>query len=208
MTTDFLLLAGPATRPARFLSILGRHPEIAAVSRTGIGGLLYGAARASIRAYRRSDVEPSGQDVVKHGRLEGQRALAELFAATRAAAGSVDVAVLHDPAGPVFPFLDLPGVSLLVLVRNAEAAAAAIGAVGVERVVAAARDALTAFRARVTSFGIPPERLVTVEEDRLEADPAAGLVEVCRMLGVAADAATIAALLDPGRVDARSGGGA
>lgn len=201
---NFLLVGGPASRPTVLLRRLSLHPEIAAPPPMSIGMALHQAARAAMRGGRTSDFPTT----VSIGRHNGGLALAQLFRSARQGSASAEVVILHDPAGPLFPFLDPPAVSLLVLVRNAEAAAAAIGAVGVERVVAAARDALTAFRARVAAFGIPPERMVTVEEDRLDADPAAGLAEVCRMLGVAADAATIAAMLDAARVDARSGGGA
>lgn len=208
MTTNFLMLAGPATQPAPFLRVLHQHPGIVAVSKAGVANHLFAAARVSIRAYRSAGGEPSVQDVVSHGRTEGRLALGRLFRSVRGSAAGADVVILHDPSGPLFPFLEPPDVSLLVLVRNAEAAAAAIGAVGVERVVAAARDALVTFKCRVASFGVPLERIVTVEEDRLEADPEASLAEVCRMLGVAADPATVAAMLAPDRVDARSEGGA
>ncbi|EDP65042.1 hypothetical protein BAL199_21839 [alpha proteobacterium BAL199] len=136
------------------------------------------------------------------GRAEGAAELGRLFASVRAASGA-RVVILHDPSGPLFPFQDPPPVSLLVLVRNAEAAAAAIGAIGIERVIAAARDALTAFQARVGGFGVPLERIITVEEDRLEADPAAGLAEICQTLGVASDAASVSAMREPPRVDVR-----
>jgi len=201
---DFLLVAGPASRPAALLRNLSHHPEIVAPPPMSIGMALHQAARVAMRS------EPAGDfpATVAVGRQNGGIALAQLFQSVRADAGDAAVVILHDPSGPLFPFLEPPAVSLLVLVRNAEAAAAAIGAVGIERVVAAARDALTAFQARVASFGIPVERLVSIEEDRLDADPEAGLAEVCRILGVAADPATIAAMLDPERVDVRARGDA
>lgn len=191
-----LLLAGPATQPERLLVCLARHPEVTTVSDKHLSQRLYGAARASVRECRSAATDDRRVDLVSHGRAEGGAELMRLFGQVRAAAGA-PVVILHDPDGPMFPFLEPPPVSLLVLVRSAESAAAVIGACGIERVVSAAREALTAFRTRVGGFGVPADRLLTVEEDRLDADPATGMAEVCRMLGVASDPATVAAMLSP-----------
>lgn len=186
---------------------LGRHPDVSAISTQNLSQQLFFAARDRIRERRTHQSDAGSSDLVAVGRAEGDAALLDAYAKVRAASGARAV-VLHDPSGPMFPFLEPPAVSLLVLVRNAEAAAAAIGAIGVERVVAAARDALVAFNARVAGFGIPADRIITVEEDRLEADPDAGLGELCRILGVDADPAIRAAMLAPAAVDVRFEGGA
>jgi hypothetical protein len=199
---DILLLAGPATRPDELLVCLGRHPEIAAVPAVDIGQRLFRAARARIRSSRANPEGAKPLDLVSLGRTEGAAELSRLFAGVRAESGA-RIVIFHDPSGPLFPFQDPPPISLLVLVRNAEAAAAAIGAIGIERVIAAARDALAAFQARVGGFGVPIDRIITIQEDRLEADPAAGLAEICQTLGVASDAATVSAMREPPRVDVR-----
>lgn len=204
---DYLLLAGPATRPERLLTCLGHHPDIVALSDGRLTQRLYAAARDGVRRHRSSAVDAEAMDVVSHGRAEGGAALRRLYAEARAATGS-PIVILHDPAGPMFPFLQPPELSLLVLVRGAESAAAVIGAVGIERVVAAAQDALAAFQAKVAGFGIPHDRIVTIEEDRLDADPEAGLAEVCRTLGASSDAAAVAAMFAPAWLDVRSEGGA
>ena len=201
-----LLLAGPATQPERLLVCLARHPEIAAVSDKHLSQRLYGAARTSVRQCRSAAADDRPTDLISHGRAEGGAELMRLFEQVRSAAGA-PVVVLHDPDGPMFPFLEPPPVSLLVLVRSAESAAAVIGACGIERVVSAAREALAAFKARVGGFGVPAERLLTIEEDRLDADPQAGMAEVCRMLGVASDPATVAGMLWPLPDDVRLMGG-
>ncbi len=191
-----LLLAGPATQPERLLVCLARHSEVTAVSDEHLSQRLYGAARTSVRQCRSATVDDRPVDLISHGRAEGGAELMRLFEQARSAAGA-PVVILHDPDGPMFPFLEPPPVSLLVLVRSAESAAAVIGACGIERVVSAARDALAAFKTRVGGFGVPADRLLTIEEDRLDADPATGMAEVCRMLGVASDPATVAAMLSP-----------
>lgn len=204
---DFLLLAGPATQPQRLMRYLGRHPEVAAIRADGLSQRLYEAARADVRRYRSTAADAGLLDTVSHGRAGGGAAFMRLYAEARAAFGARAV-VVHEPAGPAFPFQEPPPVSLLVLVRTAESAAAVIGARGVERVVAAARDGLAAFKARVDEFAMPPERVLTVEEDRLDGDPAGSLGEICRMLGVAADDRIVAGLMDHVRIDARTTGGA
>jgi len=201
-----LLLAGPATQPERLLVCLARHPEVAAVSDKHLSQRLYGAARTSVRQCRSSAADDRPADLISHGRAEGGAELMRLYEQVRTAARA-PVVVLHDPDGPMFPFLEPPPVSLLVLVRSAESAAAVIGACGIERVVSAARDALAAFKTRVGGFGVPADRLLTIEEDRLDADPEAGMAEVCRMLGVASDPATVAAMLSPLPDDVRLMGG-
>lgn len=199
---NVLLMAGPATRPDHLLTLLGRHPDIAAAANVDVGQRLFRAARSTIRKSRSGVDGFETRDLVGLGRAEGAAELSRLYEGVRAESGA-EVVVLHDPSGPLFPFPGPPDVSLLVLVRNAEAAAAAIGAIGIERVIAAARDALSAFQARVAGFGVSVDRLVTVEEDRLIADPEIGLAEICRTLGVAFDAATVSAMLAPARLDAR-----
>lgn len=204
---DYLLLAGPATQPERLLAYLASHPDIAAVSDSQLGQRLYTAARSRVRRYRSSESGGELLDAVSHGRSAGGAAFMRFYEEARAASGA-SVVVLHDPSGPLFPFPEPPPIALLVLVRTAESAAAVVGAHGIERVVAAARDALSAFTSRVSGFGVPVERILTVEEDRLESDPERGLGEVCRMLGVADDRRTVTAMLAPSPVDARSETGA
>ena len=204
---DHLLLAGLATQPDRLLARLRRHPEIATVAEADVGQRLYQAARTVIRHRRSAAGTSEPGDLVSRGRAEGGRALTRLFSDVRAASGARAV-ILHDPSGPLFPFLEPPAVSLVVLSRSAESAAAAIGAAGVARVVDAARDAMAAFEGRVASFGVPAARTVTIDEDQLEDDPAAALAGFCRAIGVAADPETVSALLAPAPVDVRSKGGA
>lgn len=204
---DYLLLAGPATQPQRLMTCLGRHRKVSAIYDVQLGQRLYGAARARVRHHRSKPGGARLLDSVSHGRAEGGAAFMRMYEEARVAFDT-PVVILHDPAGPVFPFLQPPAVTLLVLVRTAESAAAVIGAYGVERVVAAARDALVAFKSRVAAFGIPVDRIVTVEEDRLDADPRIGLSDLCRVLGVASDPATVAGMIAPASVDARSKTGA
>lgn len=90
----------------------------------------------------------------------------------------------------MFPFLNPPGVDLLVLLRDAESAARVIGGAGMSQVVDAARRALHAFERRIASFGIGEDRIFTVDEERLQREPGAVWPEICRLIGVdvAADA--------------------
>ena len=68
--------------------------------------------------------------------------------------------------------------------RDAQSAAAALGAVGVSKVEDVLREAINRFRDRVNAFGIPPERWVTIEMDGLSADPSGFDADLCRMLGL------------------------
>ncbi|MEQ9329900.1 hypothetical protein [Thalassobaculum sp.] len=201
---DFLLIAGPATQPGPFLQHLDRHPQVVAPSPMSIGMALHQAARSAMRGTPREDFPAT----VAVGRQTGATALASLFRDARNSRTGAQVAILHDPSGPLFPFLDPPDVSLLVLTRSPESMAAAIGAVGVDRVISAAREALASAAARVSAFGIPPERIFAVDQDRFDLDPSACLGEVCLHLDVAADRMAVASMLDPARIDARTKGGA
>lgn len=169
-----------------------------------IGMALHQAARSAMRGSAREDFPAT----VAVGRQTGTAALAKLFRDARGNWDGAQVVVLHDPSGPLFPFLQPPEVSLLVLTRSPESMAAAMGASGVERVISAAREGLAAAAARVSAFGIPPERIVAVDQDRFDRDPAACLSEVCVHLDVAAGGETVASMLGIARIDARTGGGA
>ena len=186
------------------LRCLNLHPEIVSPPPLSIGMALHHAARSAMRQGSRNDIPTT----VAVGRRTGAMALAALFQDARRGRPGSRVAILHDPTGPLFPFLDPPEISLLVLTRSAAAMAAAIGAAGVERVVTAASDALTAAQSRVSSFGLPPERTITIDQDSFDGDPAPCLAELCDRLYVAGDAGTIASMLDLARIDACTKGGA
>jgi len=188
---NYLLLAGPTTEPLAFLERLDRHPEISAPPPVSLGEALHGAARRAVQAARADGSERD--DVVRIGRLTGAQALESAFARVRAARRS-EAVVLHDPNGPRFPLTRAVDVSLLVLVRDAEAAAAALGAIQVERVVQAAREAVQTFRDRVSAFRFPRDRVLTVEEDRLVRHPDSVDREICRMLGVAGTSDAVSAM--------------
>ncbi len=201
---DFLLIAGPATQPRPVLRSLDLHPEIVAPPPLSIGMALHQAARVAMRGAPREDFPAT----VAVGRQTGAAALAGLFREARRSSAGAGVAILHDPSGPLFPFLEPPEISILVLTRSPESMAEAIGASGVERVVSAAREALAVALSRVEAFGVPPQRVVAVDQDRFDRDPAGCLGDLCRGLDVAADAGTVAAMLDLARIDVRTKGGA
>jgi|GEM_PF-884836 len=201
---DFLLIAGPATQPGALLRCLDLHPQIVAPPPMSIGMALHRAARTAMRGSSREDFPAT----VAVGRQTGTTVLAGLFQDARKSCAGVHVAILHDPSGPLFPFLEPPEISLVILSRSPESMAAAIGASGVELVVSAAREALAVARSRVSAFGIPLERTVAVDQDHFDFDPAACLGDVCRALDVAADGVTVASMLEFARIDARTKGGA
>jgi hypothetical protein len=189
---NVLLVAGPVTDPHRFMAELGTHPDIAAVPPVTLGNALHAVARRAVDAA--TDGRRSGEALLTHAREEGGAALASYFARLRSATGR-SVIVLHDPSGPMFPFLNPPGVDLLVLTRDAAAAAQAVGGGGISRVVEAARRALDAFERRVAGFGLSDDRIMTVDEDRLRREPETGWPEICRMLGVDAGADAVASMV-------------
>ena len=178
---NMLLIAGPVTDPHRFMSELGGHPDIAALPPVTLGNSLHAVARKAVSAA--SSGACSGDALLTLAREEGGSALASYFARVRAATGKQAI-VLHDPSGPLFPFLDPPGVDLLVLTRQAESAAVAIGAGAIDRVVEAARRALDSFDRRIAGFGVGADRIHTVDEEDLRQDPQGLWPEICRRIGV------------------------
>jgi hypothetical protein len=134
-----------------------------------------------------------GGDLLNLGRAQGGAALVAYYDRVRETAGR-DVVVLHDPSGPMFPFLEPPDVDLLILERSADAVALAVGAGGVQRVIESAHDVVDAFRRRVAAFGISAERTHRVADDVLWREPRAVWPEVCRFLGLPHDDALIDAM--------------
>lgn len=191
---NILLIAGPVTEPNRFLSELGCHPDIAALPPVTLGNTLHAVARRAVSAA--SGGNRSGDALLTLAREEGGAALASYFATLRASTGKSAI-ILHDPSGPMFPFLNPPGIDLLVLTRNAESAAVAVGAGAIARVVDAARKALESFDRRVAGFGVGPDRLHTVDEEALRRNPTALWPEICRKVGVDDSAEAVDAMVRP-----------
>lgn len=188
---NILLIPGPVTDPHRFLAELGGHPEIAALPPVTLGNALHAVARKTVDAA--TDGGRTGDALLTRAREEGGAALAGYFARLRAATGR-PVIVLYDPSGPMFPFLNPPDLDLLVLRRDAESAALTVGGGGMARVVEAARDALDAFERRVAGFGLPEDRTMTVDEERLRRVPETVWREICRTIGIDAGASVVASL--------------
>jgi len=191
---NVLLVAGPVTDAQRLMAELGRHPDVAALPPVTLSNALHAVARRAVDAA--SDGQRRGDSLLTLAREEGGVALAAYFASLRESTGRPAV-VLHDPSGPLFPFLNPPGVDLLVLTRDAESAAVVIGAGGVPRVIEAARMALDGFQRRVDGFGMDRERIHTVNEERLRRDPQAAWREICRMLDIDAGEQAVAAMARP-----------
>lgn len=191
---NILLIAGPVTDPHRFMSELGCHCDIAALPPVTLGNTLHAVARRAVSAA--SGGSRSGDALLTLAREEGGAALASYFTTLRASTGKSAI-ILHDPSGPMFPFLNPPGIELLILTRNAESAAVSIGAGGIDRVIDAARKALESFERRVAGFGIGPDRIHTVDEEDLRRDPQALWPEICRTLGVDDSAEAVEAMIRP-----------
>lgn len=191
---NILLIAGPVTDPHRFMSELGHHPEIAALPPVTLGNALHAVARRAVDAA--SGGERSGDALLTLAREQGGAALADYFTKLRSSTGRPAI-ILHDPSGPMFPFLNPPDIHLLVLTRDPESAAVAVGAGTISRVIDAARKALEAFERRITGFGISQDRIHTVDEERLRREPEAMWPEICRMLGVDDGEQAVAAVARP-----------
>ena len=191
---NILLIAGPVTDPNRFMSELGRHPDIAALPPVTLGNTLHAVARRAVSAA--SGGRWSGDALLTLAREEGGQALASYFATLRASTGKPAI-ILHDPSGPMFPFLNPPGIELLVLTRNAESAAVSVGAGGIARVIDAAGKALESFDRRVAGFGVDPECIHTVDEEDLRRHPQSVWSEICRRLDVDDSVATVDAMTRP-----------
>lgn len=191
---NILLIAGPVTDPRRFMAELGCHPDIAALPPVTLGNTLHAVARRAVSAASTGD--RSGDALLTLAREEGGAALASYFTTLRASTGKSAI-VLHDPSGPMFPFLNPPDIDLLVLTRDAESAARTVGAGAITRVVEAARKALESFERRVTGFGVGAERIHTVDEDELRRDPRALWPEICRRIGVDDGVAAVDAMARP-----------
>ncbi|MDF1790873.1 MAG: hypothetical protein P1U88_03140 [Thalassobaculaceae bacterium] len=191
---NFLLIAGPVTDPNRFMTELGRHPDIAALPPVTLGNALHAVARRAVDAA--SGGPRTGDALLALAREQGGAALASYFSSLRTSTGRPAV-VLYDPSGPMFPLLNPPGIDLLLLTRDPEAVARAVGAGAMPQVIDAARKALDAFERRVAGFGVDPERIHTVDEGGLREAPAAVWPEICRMLDVDDEEQTIAGMIRP-----------
>lgn len=178
---NILLIAGPVTDPHRFMSELGCHPDIAALPPVTLGNTLHAVARRAVSAASGGD--RSGDALLTLAREEGGAALASYFTTLRASTGKPAI-VLHDPSGPMFPFLNPPDIDLLVLTRTAESAAVAVGAGAIARVIDAAHKALESFERRVAGFGVSADRIHMVDEEALRRDPRGLWPEICRQIGV------------------------
>lgn len=188
---NFLLLPGPVTDPHRFLAELGSHPEVAALPPVALGNALHAVARRAVDAA--DDGGRDGGTLLTRAREEGGAALADHFAKLRVTTGR-PVVVLYDPSGPLFPFLNPPDLDLLVLRRDPESAALAVGGGGISRVVDAAREALDAFDRRVAGFGLREDRVVTIDEARLRDLPETVWEEICRTMGIDAAPSAVASM--------------
>ena len=191
---NVLLIAGPVTDPHRFLSELGCHPDVAALPPVTLSNALHAVARRSMHTV--SQTYGTADCQVTRAREEGGAALSSYFTALRRSTGRRAI-VLHDPSGPMFPFLNPPDLDLLILTRNPESAAVEVGAGAISRVVDAASKALEAFEARVSGFGIGAERIHAVDEEDLRRDPRAWWPRICRMIGVDDDSQAIDAMVRP-----------
>lgn len=191
---NMLLVAGPVTDPKRFMLELGRHPDVAALPPVTLSNALHAVARRAVYAAANSD--RSGTALMTLAREEGGAALASYFTSLREATGK-PVVVLHDPSGPLFPFMNPPGIDLLVLTRDPESAAVTAGAGGIPRVIEAARTALEGFERRLEAFGMSPDRVHRIDEERLRRDPRPVWSQLCATLGVDAGEQAVAALARP-----------
>ncbi len=191
---NILLIAGPVTDPNRFMAELGCHPDIAALPPVTLGNTLHAVARRAVSAA--AGGARSGDALLTLAREEGSAALTSYFTTLRSSTGKSAI-VLHDPSGPMFPFLNPPDIDLLVLTRTAESAAQAVGAGTIARVVEAAHKALESFDRRVAGFGVGAERVHTVDEDALRRDPHALWPQICRSIGVDAGPDAIEAMARP-----------
>ena len=82
----------------------------------------------------------------------------------------------------MFPFSEPPDITLLLLVRDAQSAAAALGAVGVSKVEDVLREAINRFRDRVNAFD-PAGTMGYDRDGWFIADPSGFDADLCRMLG-------------------------